>query len=517
MVGAARAVSPLEVPLSNPSFVPGFGAVAGAPPRLPHWINNAPYIAEDGLWIDDLAPATGAVRAHIARGDAAVVDRAVAAARAALRGPWGQTTAVERAALLDRAAALIEARLPDFAALESEDSGKPRALAARMDIPRAVENLRFFAGAARHDHTPCHTSGGPGGALNYTLRRPVGVCALVTPWNLPLYLLTWKVAPALAMGNTVVCKPSELTPATAAALAAIFAEIGLPDGVFNLVHGYGPEVGAPLVAHPDVALVSFTGGTVTGRAVAAAAAPSFKKLSLELGGKNATIVFADAVGTEAALDKVVDGVVRAAFTNQGQICLCGSRLLVEEPVRAAFTARLLEKVAAMRVGPPEGEVELGSLISHAHRDKVEGYLRLAVEEGGVVVGGERPDLGPEAAGGAFLRPAVVLGLPSSCRTATEEIFGPVLSVHGFVDEQDAVQQANCVRYGLSSSIWTTDLGRAHRMARSVEAGIVWINCWLSRDLRTPFGGVKESGLGREGGDWSLDFYSEAHNVCVALG
>lgn len=502
--------------MSTPTRAPTFGAVPGAPSRLPHWINNRPHLDEDGLWIDDLAPATGLVRAQIARGGAATVERAVAAAKAALHGPWGQRSAVERAALLDRAAALIEARLPDFAALESEDSGKPRALAARMDIPRAIENLRFFAGAVRHDRTPCHSSGGPGGALNYTLRRPVGVCALITPWNLPLYLLTWKVAPALAMGNTVVCKPSELTPATATALAEVFAEVGLPDGVFNLVHGYGPEVGAPLVAHPDVALVSFTGGTVTGRAVAAAAAPSFKKLSLELGGKNATIVFADAVATEAQLESVVAGVVRAAFTNQGQICLCGSRLLIEESARPRFTARLLQAVAALRVGPPEGEADMGSLISLAHREKVEGYLRLAVEEGGQVIGGERPALGPGAEGGAFLRPAVVLGLPSSCRTATEEIFGPVLSVHGFVDEEDALQQANGVRYGLSSSIWTNELSRAHRMAERIEAGIVWINCWLSRDLRTPFGGVKDSGLGREGGDWSLDFYSEARNVCVAL-
>ena len=498
---------------------PSWGALPGDPPILPHWIGNRPVCTADGRepeWIDDLAPATGAVRARIARGGPAEVEAAVGAARAAVAGPWSGWTAAARADLLDRAAALLEARLDELAALEGEDSGKPVALAARMDIPRAVANLRFFAGAARHDHTPCHADGGPGRRLNYTLRRPVGVCALITPWNLPLYLLTWKVAPALAMGNTVVCKPSELTPATATALAAALAEAGLPDGVFNLVHGYGPEVGAPLVAHPGVSLVSFTGGTATGRSVAAAASPSFKKLSLELGGKNATVIFADAVEDDAALEAVVSGAVRAAFTNQGQICLCGSRLLIEGRAYDRVVGRFLQRMAALRVGPPGAAVDMGSLISLAHRDKVEGYLRLAREEGGVVVGGER--LGPSEApaGGAFLRPAAVLGLSARCRVATEEIFGPVVSVHRFEDEADALQQANLVRYGLAASVWTTQLDRAHRVAAALDAGIVWVNCWLERDLRTPFGGVKESGVGREGGDWSLDFYSEVRNVCLAL-
>lgn len=466
--------------------------------------------ARSGTWLENRNPATGAVIGAIPRSAAADVDAAVAAARAALAGPWGRMGTTERARLLDAIADRIAASAERLARLESEDTGKPIALARAVDIARAEANFRFFAGAIRHEERPCHPMDGH---LNYTHRRPAGVCALITPWNLPLYLLTWKVAPALVMGNTVVCKPSELTPRTAAALAELAVEAGLPPGVLNVVHGLGPEVGAPLTSHEDVDLVSFTGGTATGRLVAAAAAPQFKKLSLELGGKNATVVFAD-----ADLDAAVAGACRAAFANQGQICLCGSRLLVERSVHDAFVERLVARARALRIGPPgDPATEVGSLVSHDHRDKVEGYIALAREEGGTIAaGGVRPELPAPWSEGAFLAPTVITGLPIDSRCATEEIFGPVLTVHAFDTEDEAVQMANAVRYGLAGSVWTRDLQRAHRVAQAIESGMVWVNCWLVRDLRVPFGGMKHSGVGREGGRWSLDFYSEPRNICVAL-
>lgn len=456
-------------------------------------------------------PATGATLGEVARGGADDVDRAVAAARAALDGAWGQTSAEARAACLDRAAALLEARIDEAARLESEDSGKPVALARRMDIPRAVANLRFFAEAARQ-----LVSGSTmmADALNYTVRKPLGVVALITPWNLPLYLLTWKAAPALAMGNAVVAKPSELTPRTASLLAEILTEAGVADGAFNVVHGYGPEVGEPLCAHPDVRGVSFTGGTATGARVAAVAAPGFKKLSLELGGKNATLVFQD-----ADLDAAVEGAARAAFTNQGQVCLCGSRILVEAAIFDRFVDALARRVAALTVGDPrDAATDLGALISLAHRDKVEAYVELARGDGGVVLtGGRRPPLPAPFDAGAFYEPTLISALGPTCRSATEEIFGPVATVHPFGDEAEAVALANGVRYGLSASVWTRDLARAHRVAHRLQAGMVWVNTWLHRDLRVPFGGVKDSGVGREGGAWSIDFFSEAVNVCIHLG
>lgn len=467
-----------------------------------------------GEHLDDVDPARGDVIARIPRSGAADVDAAVRAAREAFEGAWGRTPTTERARLLDAIADRIEARQEELAALESLDTGKPIKLAAGIDIPRAIANFRFFAGAIRHDRTDCHlTDGPPGPALNYTLRRPLGVVGLISPWNLPLYLLSWKVAPALGMGNAVVAKPSELTPLTASALAEIVAEVGLPPGAFNLVHGLGPEAGQALVEHPRVAGVSFTGGTATGARVAATAAPVFKKLSLELGGKNPTLVF-----TDADLDRAVEGAVRAAFTNQGQVCLCGSRLLVERSVHDRFLEAFVARVRALRVGDPKDPTtDLGALVSRAHRDKVEGYLRLAREEGGrVLCGGERPSLPAPLDQGAFLTPAVVAGLPATCRTATEEIFGPVVTVHPFDSEAEALAMANGVRYGLSASVWTRDLDRAHRVAGALEAGMVWVNTWLLRDLRTPFGGVKDSGVGREGGAYSLEFFSEPRNVCIKL-
>ena len=466
--------------------------------------------AAGGRTLEDVEPATGQPLAAIPRSDVADVVQAVAAGRAALAGPWGRTSAAERADLLDAIADLLSARRSDLSELESRDNGKPVRLAYGMDIGRAIANFRFFAGAVRHDETGFHEMAG---AFNYTLRRPVGVAALITPWNLPLYLLSWKVAPALAMGNAVVAKPSELTPLTADALAHVIDEVGLPAGAFNLLHGYGWEVGDALTGNAGVDLVSFTGGTATGAKVASNAAPQFKKLSLELGGKNPTLVFAD-----ADFDAAVDGAVRAAFTNQGEICLCGSRLLVQRAIYDRFVDALVARVSALRIGDPaQDDTDVGALVSAAHREKVEGYLALAREEGGVIrCGGGRPGLSGRLAGGFYLEPAVVTGLAPTCRTATEEIFGPVATVHPFDTEDEAVAIANGVRYGLSASLWTTNLSRAHRVSAALHTGMVWVNTWLLRDLRVPFGGVKDSGVGHEGGRWSLDFYSDARNVCIKL-
>jgi aminomuconate-semialdehyde/2-hydroxymuconate-6-semialdehyde dehydrogenase len=460
-------------------------------------------------WLDDTNPATGELLWRIPRSQKADVDAAVAAARRA-QPSWGDASAAERADLCDALGDAIEGRLEELAYLESQDSGKTISQALNIDIPRAVRNFRFFAGAVRHDETGAHEMHG---AINYTIRRPVGVIGLITPWNLPLYLLTWKTAPAIAMGNAVVAKPSELTPATASALAGLFREVGAPRGVFNLVHGLGGEAGQALVEHHDVRAISFTGGTATGARVGASAAATFKKLSLELGGKNASLVFAD-----CDFDATVDGTVRASFTNQGQVCLCGSRILVERSLHDRFVEAFAAKVKKMKVGDPsDPKSDLGALVSLAHREKVERYLELAREEGGTIVaGGGRPRLEAPFDGGAFLEPTVITGLAPGCRTATEEIFGPVVTIHPFDTEEEAVAIANGVRYGLSATVWTRDLRRAHVVSGRLDVGMVWVNTWLLRDLRVPFGGVKESGYGREGGRHSLEFFSESRNICIKL-
>ena len=475
-----------------------------------HWIDGEARPSRSGDTFDNIAPATAKLLSRVSRGDASDVQDAVDAAQRALRGPWGQHSRIERADILDRIAAGLEARSDELARIESEDTGKAVSLAKRIDIPRAIANFRFFAGAIRHGEAPCHEMAD---ALNYTIRKPVGVVGLITPWNLPLYLLSWKTAPALAMGNAIVAKPSELTPRSASILAEVCAEAGLPAGAFNLVHGFGAEAGQAIVSHPDVRGVSFTGGTSTGAHVAATAAPLFKKLSLELGGKNATVVFDD-----ADLDSAVTGAVRAGFTNQGQVCLCGSRVLVQRGIYERFVERFVDAVKALKVGDPSAaETAIGSLISRDHRDKVESYVALAKQEGGVIAcGGTRPSLEGVLAEGAFINPTIVTGLAPTCRTATEEIFGPLVTVHPFDTEEEALAIANGVRYGLAASVWTQDLKRAHRVAHSLEAGMVWVNTWLKRDLRVPFGGVKDSGVGREGGTWSLSFFSEAINICIDL-
>ena len=455
--------------------------------------------------LDDVNPATEEVIARIPDSDAGDVDGAVVAARAAFPA-WSRTPAAERSRLLLALADLIEKNLDELARLESIDNGKTISLARRLDIPRAVANFRFFATAILHQASDAHVT--DTAALNYTLRQPLGVAGLISPWNLPLYLLSWKIAPAIAVGNTCVAKPSELTPLTANRLAELSLDAGIPPGVINIVHGLGAKAGAALCEHPRVPAISFTGGTVTGAKVAAMAAPLFKKLSLELGGKNPNVVFAD-----ADLDDAIATSVRSSFWNQGEICLCGSRIFVEREIHDVFVDRFVAATETLKIGDPLDEAtDVGALISEAHLRKVTGYIDLAKEEGGTIVTGGRR----VARKGYFVEPTVITGLGCDCRVLQEEIFGPVVTITPFDGEAQVIAFANSTRYGLSCSVWTRDLQRAHRVAAAIDSGTVWINCWLLRDLRVPFGGMRESGVGREGGFASLEFFTEAKNVCVKL-
>jgi len=457
-------------------------------------------------WMNVLEPASGHRFARVPLSTAEDVDAAVASAREA-HPAWSSLSMSDRAGWLDQIADALEARYDDIASLESRDTGKPISLARAVDAHRSVANFRFFAGLLREHEQEIFEMED---STNFVVHKPVGVGALITPWNLPLYLLSWKVAPAIGMGNCVVCKPSELTPMTANLLMQVIHDVGLPAGVVNLVHGDGSGAGAPLVAHEDVDLVSFTGGTGTGQKVAESAAPSFKKLSLELGGKNASIVFAD-----CDMESTVSGVVRAGFLNQGQVCLCGSRILVEDSIYDEFRDRFVEAVEAMRIGDPSDEsTELGALISREHLEKVSGYVELAKKEGGVLLTGGEPCVPSGFEHGNWMAPTVIEGLSPDSRCSTEEIFGPVVTLHRFSGEEEAVAIANNTRYGLAGSVWTSNLERGKRISESLQTGMVWVNTWLHRDLRVPFGGVKDSGVGREGGKWSLGFFSEVMNVCV---
>lgn len=464
-----------------------------------------------GTWIDNIEPATGQVYSRIPDSDSEDADRAIAAAKAAFPG-WAGLSINERSAFMIKIADRIDELQEELAQAESRDNGKPLSLARSVDIPRGSANFRYFGQAITQYHSETYDMGDSG--FNYTLRRPLGVAGCISPWNLPLYLFTWKIAPALAAGNTVVAKPSEVTPMTAYLLSRICVEVGLPKGVLNIVHGLGTKVGAAIVAHPDVPAISFTGGTSTGKAISAVAAPMFKKLSLELGGKNPNLVFAD-----CDYDAALETSLRSSFANQGQICLCGSRIYVERPIYDRFVKDFVARTKAMKVGDPlDPDSQMGAIVSKDQFEKDLAYIQIAQDEGGTLECGGviAPTPNERCKDGYFLRPTVLTGLGPHCRTNQEEIFGPVVTIYPFDTEAEGIAFANSTQYGLSSTIHTTHLKRAHRVAAQLEAGIVWVNSWLVRDLRTPFGGVKASGVGREGGMEALHFFTEAKNIFIAL-
>lgn len=459
-------------------------------------------------YLDNIEPATGLVYSQIPDADEADVALAVEAAEKA-RHAWSTTSIEQRAKILHRIADLIDRDMELLAKAESIDNGKPISLARTVDIPRASANFRFYASAVVNFSAQSHTSNDKG--VNYTVQSPVGIAGCISPWNLPLYLFTWKIAPALATGNTVVAKPSEITPMTAFILSKLCIEAGLPAGVLNIIHGLGKKVGEAIVKHPLVQAISFTGGTATGERIAALAAPKFKKLSLELGGKNPNLIFDD-----CDLDEAVKTTIHSSFANQGQICLCGSRIYVQEGIYEAFMEQFLAKVRKMQVGDPlDSETRTGAVVSKDHMTKVLSYIALAKEEGGnIEVGGNRVELTGRCAKGYFIQPTVITGLSANCRTNQEEIFGPVVTVQPFSTEKEGIALANSTNYGLSATIWTENLSRAHRVGAALKSGIIWVNCWLVRDLRTPFGGMKSSGVGREGGDDALNFFTEKKNICI---
>jgi aminomuconate-semialdehyde/2-hydroxymuconate-6-semialdehyde dehydrogenase len=481
---------------------------------LRHFVGGA-FVASASTFAK-VSPVTGEQIFDVCEADEATVDAAVGAARAALQGPWGRMSEQERAVVLRRVADLLERRFEDLVAAEVGDTGKSISQARTLDVPRGAANFRAFADFATTVPTESYTTVLPDGrrALNYAVRKPVGVVAIVVPWNLPLLLLTWKVAPALACGNAVVVKPSEETPSSATVLAEVMAEAGVPDGVFNLVHGFGPSsAGEYLTRHPGVDAITFTGESATGTAIAKVAADRVKAVSFELGGKNAGLVFAD-----SDLDAAVEGSVRSVFTNGGQVCLCTERLYVERPIFDEFTERLAARAGELTYGWPADEATTNMpLISKQHRDKVLSYYDLARAEGAdVLAGGGVPTFGDARDGGCYIQPTVVTGLPADARTNREEIFGPICHIAPFDTEDEAYALANSSDYGLAATVWTRDVGRAHRAGAALDVGLCWVNTWFLRDLRTPFGGVKLSGIGREGGRHSLDFYTETTNVCVEL-
>lgn len=476
--------------------------------KLSNYINGELVAPVSGAYLDNYEPATGSVWNLIPDSDERDVQLAYAAAKAAF-SQWSNTPLEERMMLLLNIADGIQQNFEAYVVAESKDNGKPQKLARAVDIPRAMSNFRFYASAVQHFASESHHM--PGTGINYTLRQPIGVVGCISPWNLPLYLFSWKIAPALAAGNCVVAKPSEITPYTAYLLSKTCIEAGLPKGVLNIVHGLGGKVGQAIVEHEDIKAISFTGGTETGRRIAATAAPMFKKLSLELGGKNPTIIFND-----CDFDETVKQVVTASFSNQGEICLCGSRIFVQQSIYTKFRDAFVERVKALKVGDPnKDDSNLGAIVSVQHKQKILGYIQLAQQEGGTILcGGKEAVVEGRCANGYFVEPTVIEGLSHTCRTNQEEIFGPVVTLTPFETEEEVLMMANSVKYGLSTSIWTTDLKRAHRVAEKIEAGIVWINCWLVRDLRTPFGGVKASGVGREGGWEAMRFFTEPKNVFV---
>lgn len=478
--------------------------------RIANYIDGQLQAPASGRYIDNVEPATGQIYSLTPDSDEQDLEQAMAAARCAFP-EWSAMPLEQRAQRLLAIADRIEAEAEMLARAESIDTGKPLSLARQVDIPRASANFRFFAHAITQFASESHSMGRL--AVNYTLREPLGVVACISPWNLPLYLLTWKIAPALASGNCVVAKPSEITPMTAYLLARICIAAGLPRGVLNILHGYGHRIGSALIAHPEIKAIAFTGGTKTGAEIARVAAPQFKKLSLELGGKNPSLVFAD-----CDWQITLDGTVLAAFVNQGQICLSGSRVFVERPIYEHFKQEFVARAEALKVGDPlEAETQQGALVSKAHVEKVLSYIELAQQEGGTLLtGGYRLKVPGRCEQGYFVKPTVIEGLPYNCRTNQEEIFGPVAALIPFAAEDEVLEYANSTEYGLAASIWSRDVQRCHRLAQGLESGVIWVNTWLLRDLRTPFGGMKHSGVGREGGFEALRFFTEAKNVCIAL-
>jgi aminomuconate-semialdehyde/2-hydroxymuconate-6-semialdehyde dehydrogenase len=478
--------------------------------KIANYINGEMVAPLSGKYLDNYNPATGEVYSLIPDSDENDIEKAYAAAREAFP-VWSAMTKEQRSNILLKVAELIDNNHELLARAESIDNGKPLKLASHVDIPRASSNIRFFATAILHYSSESHEM--DGAAINYTLRKPIGPVGCISPWNLPLYLFTWKIAPALATGNTVVAKPSEVTPMTAYLFSKLCIEAGMPKGVLNIVHGLGAKVGNAITVHPGIKAISFTGGTATGKHIAGIAAPMFKKLSLELGGKNPNIIFAD-----CDFDKALKTTMLSSFANQGQICLCGSRIFVERPIYEKFRDAFVERTKKMVVGDPfASETQTGAIVSKEHKEKILSYIALAQEEGGkILAGGHEIVLEGHLKNGYYIHPTIIEGLSFNCRTNQEEIFGPVVTIMPFDTEDEVLTYANSTQYGLAATVWTQDITKANRVAAKLESGIVWVNCWLVRDLRTPFGGVKNSGVGREGGFYALNFFTEPTNVCVGL-
>ena len=476
--------------------------------KIQNYINGHFHSPIQNEWLDNYCPANGDVYGQLPNSSKEDVENAYIAAKSAF-SEWSQTTLEERSRILLKISELIEANLERFAEAESQDNGKPISLAKEVDIPRAANNFRFFGNAITQFASESHESIGQQ-AINYTLRQPIGVVGCISPWNLPLYLFTWKIAPAIAAGNCVVAKPSEITPMTAFLLGSICNEAGLPKGVLNIVHGLGTTTGQAIIEHPDIKAISFTGGTATGAHIAKIAAPMFKKLSLELGGKNPNIIFSD-----CDYEDMLKTSVRSSFSNQGQICLCGSRIFVEASIYEKFKKDFVEKVKALKVGhPSKADTNIGALVSKQHLNKVIEYISIAQKEGATILCGGKKVTIKGFENGYYLEPTVIEVPTDECRINQEEIFGPVVTIMPFNTEDEVLQMANKVKYGLSATLWTNDLKRTMRMSNQIQAGIIWVNTWMLRDLRTPFGGVKASGIGREGGFEALRFFTEAKNVCI---